>query len=465
MVIVRRSFLIALVIAAGVALATVAPAARQFPDDATIRAIVRERVASGRSTGIVVGLLEADGRRRYIAYNEQRHGEPVFDQRTVFEIGSITKVFTTSLLADMVARGEVRLDDPVAKYLLDSVKVPSRGGREITLQDLATQTSGLPRMPANFAPANPANPYADYTDDRMFAFLSGYTLTRDIGSRFEYSNLGLGLLGVALTRHAGLSYEQLVTERILQPLGMTSTAVALRPELQARLAPGHAASGTPVANWDLDAFAGAGALRSTAEDMLTFLAAQLNPGSSPIATRMAMTHAARAGTGGKDAIGLGWQIMMRPDRQIRWHNGGTGGYRTWAGFDFGHRRAAVVLTNSSNGHDDLGVHLLDPSVPLTPPPVPASERKVIDLSAQALEPLVGEYELAPGFTIVFTRDGNQLFGQATNQPRFRYWPESPTRFFLKEVEAQIEFVKDAGGHVTGLTLFQAGQKIPGKKIK
>jgi hypothetical protein len=97
--------------------------------------------------------------------------------------------------------------------------------------------------------------------------------------------------------------------------------------------------------------------------------------------------------------------------------------------------------------------------------VPASERKVIDLSAQALEPLVGEYELAPGFTIVFTRDGNQLFGQATNQPRFRYWPESPTRFFLKEVEAQIEFVKDAGGHVTGLTLFQAGQKIPGKKIK
>src|SRR5687768_12125608 len=121
------------------------PLHAQFPTDSAVREILRDRVDSKRSTGIVVGLLEPDGRTRVIAYNERAHGEPVFDARSVFEIGSITKAFTGSLLADMVARGEVKLDDPVAKFLPSTVKVPSRGGKQITLLDLATQTSGLPR--------------------------------------------------------------------------------------------------------------------------------------------------------------------------------------------------------------------------------------------------------------------------------------------------------------------------------
>ena len=334
--------------------------AQQFPAEATLQTLIKDRVDSQRSTGIVVGLLEPDGKTRVMAYNERRHGEPVFDARTVFEIGSITKVFTTSILADMVSRGEVGLDDPVAKFLPATVKMPSRGGREITLRELATQTSGLPRMPNNFAPKDPTNPYADYTADRMFAFLSSYSLTRDIGERYEYSNLGVGLLGEALARRTGMSYEALVTARILRPLRMMDTTITLSPELRSRLAAGHAASGALAPNWDLLAFAGAGALRSTAEDMLKFVSAQLNPGSSTLAKNMTLTHPAQKPTGPEGKIGLGWHIRIRPDREIRWHNGGTGGYRTFFGFDAAKRRGVVVLTNANTpaGGDDIGFHLL-----------------------------------------------------------------------------------------------------------
>src|SRR5207244_7748295 len=149
--------------------------------------------------GIVVGLLDPSGARRIIAVG--------VDQAAVFEIGSITKTFTASILADMVDHGEVRLDDPVAKYLPPSVRVPSRNGKQITLLDLATQSSGLPRMPSNFTPKDSLNPYADYTVQQMYAFLSSYALTRDVGAEYEYSNLGVGLLGHALALKAGTSYE------------------------------------------------------------------------------------------------------------------------------------------------------------------------------------------------------------------------------------------------------------------
>jgi serine-type D-Ala-D-Ala carboxypeptidase/endopeptidase len=438
----------------------------QFPTDAEIRTILQERVDGKRSAGIVVGLLEPDGRTRVIGYNERSHGEPVFDARTVFEIGSITKVFTASILADMVAKGEVKLDDPVAKFLPAAVTMPSRNGRQITLEDLATQTSGLPRMPTNFAPKDPANPYADYTADLLFAFLSSYTLTRDIGEQYEYSNLGVGLLGEALSRRAGVSYEKLVTERILKPLGMTSSAVTLTPDLKARLAPGHTAAGTIAPNWDLAALAGAGALRSTVDDMLKFLAANLNPASSPLAKNMALTHAARRNITGGMKIGLNWHILLRPDRQIHWHNGGTAGYRTWAGFDAANRRAAVVLTDSGGaGADDIGAHLLDPSMPLAAAPIPPSARVAISLAPEVLDKYVGEYQLAPNFSIVFTRVEDQLWGQPTGQSKLRHWPESETRFFLREVDAQIQFMKDTNGVITGLVLFQNGQQLPGKKIK
>lgn len=454
-----------MLIAVLVALVTNAiPATAQFPTDSAVLSIIKQRVDAERSTGIVVGLLEPDGRTRVVAYNERKHGEPAFDARSIFEIGSITKAFTGALLADMVARAEVKLDDPVRQFLPAHVRMPARAGKQITLLDLATQSSALPRMPNNMRPADRSNPYADYTVEQMYEFLSGLELQRDIGAQYEYSNLGVGLLGHVLALRAGKPYEQLIRERILAPLGMTSTTMTLSPEHRARLAPGHGAEGNVVSNWDIPTLAGAGALRSNVEDMLKFLKANIDS-TSEVSKRIRNATVARKPAGSATMeIGLGWHILNRPDRKIVWHNGGTGGYRTFAGFDPAARRGVVVLTNMSEGHDDIGFHLLDPSRALATV-TPRVQKTAIELPTEVLQRYVGEYELTPTFKITVTREDNALYGQATGQEKFRLFAESETDFFLRAVDAQVKFNKNASGAVESLTLFQNGQSIPGRKIR
>lgn len=332
-----------------------------FPADAEVEAIARKGVPVGGSSGVVIGLLEADGSRRVVSA-----ADVPFAGGTLFEIGSISKAFTGILLAEMVERGEVRLEDPVQGLLPKGVVVPARNGKQIRLVDLATHSSGLPRMPDNFAPADAANPYADYTPERLYEFLRSYELTRDIGETVEYSNLGAGLLGHALSLRAGTSYEALVTERILAPLGMTSTRVVLRPEDRKRLAPGHSAGGQAVGNWDLAVLAGAGALRSSVDDMLTFLAANLQPPDTTLGRAIRAAHVPRVAMNESSKVGLLWHVhTTRFGRTYTWHNGGTAGYRTYAGFDLDRRIGVVVLSNRSNSVDRIGMHLLDPRTTLS----------------------------------------------------------------------------------------------------
>ncbi len=238
----------------------------------------------GKNSGIVVGVLLA-GERRVAGYGVLDAGLKPPDEQTVFEIGSVTKVFTTLLLADMVLRGEIALDDPVQKHLPPTVRMPSWPGQEITLLHLATHTSSLPRLPDNLwdTTRDQANPYANYQMSDLYEFLTTYKLKRPIGSREEYSNLGMGLLGQVLELVAGKSYEELVRQRILQPLGMTDTSITLNADQQGRLAPGHTLDGKVTANWDFPTLPGCGALRSTVNDMLAFIAASMNPALSPLA--------------------------------------------------------------------------------------------------------------------------------------------------------------------------------------
>jgi D-alanyl-D-alanine-carboxypeptidase/D-alanyl-D-alanine-endopeptidase len=455
------------------ATAPLGAAARQtdgdaFPSDSAVLAILKERVEQKRSAGIVVGMLEPDGRTRIVAWGDPGPGRPALDGTSVFEIGSITKVFTATVLADMVLRRQVSLDDPVQKYLpADRVTMPTRGGKQITLGMLSEQNSGLPRMPSNFQPADPANPYADYTVDQLYAFLSGYELPRDPGASFEYSNLGVGLLGHVLALRAGMPYEDLVRTRVLEPLGMTHTAITLTPWMKDHLALGHDEQGNVVPNWDIAALAGAGAIRSTAMDMLKFLSANLHPERGPLEKAMAFAHEERAPAGAPTvAIGLNWISLHAGSDTIVWHNGGTGGYRTYAGIVPSRNVGVVVLTNSGGaGADDIGMHLLSPQIPLAPPPAPRKEFAAIELPAAVLTACTGTYELAPQFSIEVTLDGDALWAQATGQGKFRLWPYTETDFFIKEVDAQITFEKDAGGRVTGMVLHQNGQDRPGRKIR
>ncbi|MGA2183808.1 MAG: serine hydrolase [Bryobacteraceae bacterium] len=430
-----------------------------------IQETLANRVDQKKAVGIVVATIDANGRNVVSFGKIAKDRAEIPDANTVFEIGSVTKAFTSLLLADMVERGEVRLDTPVADLLPKTVKVPSRNGRQITLLDLSTQSSGLPRLPANLRPADLANPYADYSAARLYEFLSGYTLPRDPGEKYEYSNLGAGLLGHALALKAGMSYEELVRKRILEPLGMHSTSIALTDDQKKRLAPGYNAALNPAKNWDFDALAGCGALRSTANDMLRFLSANLELTDTPLKAALRRMRSVRKPTGVPDLdIAMAWHVFTKFGGEIIWHNGGTGGYRSFVGFDPAAKKGVVILCNTFMDNDDLGLHILDSRYPVARFSA-AREHVQIAVDPEVFKRYEGEYQLAPAFTIKVTRDGNRLLAQATNQPAFEIFAEKENEFFYKVVDAQITFVVDSAGRTTHLVLHQNGQDMKAVRIK
>jgi CubicO group peptidase (beta-lactamase class C family) len=443
----------------------------QTPADSEILGILKQRVDEfHQSVGIVVGTIGPEG-RKVVTYGSLEKGDSrVLNGDTVFEIGSVTKVFTSLLLSDMVQRGQVALTDPVSKYLPATVKMPQRDGKQITLQDLATHTSGLPRLPGNLKPKDFANPYADYTVAQMYEFLSSYELPRDIGSKYEYSNLGGGLLGHVLALRAGMDYEALLRARITGPLDMKNTGIALTPEMKAHLAPGHDGKMKTVANWDLPTLAGAGALRSTANDLLTFVAANLGYQKTPLAPAMAAMLDVRKPTGIPGVeVALAWHVSTTQGSSLIWHNGGTGGYRTFIGFDPKTKIGVVALSNASTGAgvDDIGMHLLNAKVPLLTASafLPAKERKQVAVDPKVFAKYAGKYQLAPNFILTVTREGDRLFAQATGQPKFELFAEGEKEYFLKAVDAQITFVADADEAASQLVLHQAGKDMPAKRVE
>ncbi len=319
-----------------------------------IRGLLEEFVEEGQSVGVVVGVVSEGGRIVVGAGSLADGGPGPPDGDTVFEIGSITKVFTSTALADLEVNSGLGLDTPVQSLLGDNVLVPMRDGIEITLGHLATHRSGLPRLPDNLIPADWANPYAGYTAERLYEFLADHELGRDIGETVGYSNLGYGLLGHAIALSEGTDYEQLIEQRILEPLEMSDTAVNLTPSQQARMATGHDERLQPVANWDLAVLAGAGALRSTVNDLATFLEANLGLRQTPLSEAMQLTHVSQASDllMGMD-LGLGWVIADVDGRRFLWHNGATGGYSSFIGFDPEAREGIVILSNSVISVDGL----------------------------------------------------------------------------------------------------------------
>jgi len=418
--------------------------------------IVRERVASERSTGIAAGMLLPGGRMHVVACGDAGQGRPL-DERSLLEIGSITKVFTGTLLAEMAQRGELMLTDPVATLLPPGVSLPTRAGRQITLLDLATQTSGLPRLPANLQPADDANPYADYTVDAMYEFLRSYVLQRDPGAKYEYSNLGVGLLGHVLALRAQACYEELVQQRLLQPLGMTSTAITIPPGMAHRLACGHDGTGSIVAHWDLPTLAGAGALRSSIGDMLRFAEANLGDDGSPLQRAMAAAHAPRRRIGFGMRIGLSWHILGYRAATTLMHDGGTGGFSSFIGLQPAKGTAAVVLSNSSaETVSDIGLHLIHKRMRLSPPP---KQRTAITLPAAVLERYAGVYEMA-GARVEITRSCDGLSAKVAGAGTYRLYAEAENEFFTRTIDAQVVFKVASDGTPTGAVLHQAGQKTP-----
>lgn len=429
---------------------------RLAPDD-RVRALLAERIALGRNPGIVVGLLDAGG-ARFVALGESGREDLVLDTATVFEAGSVTKVLTADLLAVLAVEGRLLEEDPVATHLPGLDGLRGANGRPVRLVDLATHTSGLPRVPANLAPDDALDPYAGYAREHLLAALSDVELP-GLPAPHAYSNLGVGLLGFTLGEVDGSGYEAAVRRRLLQPLSMDRSGFASDPDLLAALAQGHAPRGEPTGPWRFDALAGAGALLSTAPDLLRFAGAHLNPPPGPLGEALASTLEVRVAEGPAPhlAQALGWVVDDTDPRDpVWWHNGGTGGFRSFVGLRPGRGTAVVVLTNQSTSVDDLGLHLLDPDRALAPPP-PAESVSEIRLPTATMERYVGRYRLAPGFDIEVTLDEGGLHARATGQGRLRLAPVSPTRFRVVGVDAAVTFGSDADGNVDHLILHQGGR--------
>ncbi len=448
--------------------AAVLPPKAGFSDD-EIKAILRERIdIAKRGVGIVVGLIDEKG-TRIVSYGKPSvTSEKQLDGDSVFEIGSITKSFTAILLADMAARGEVSLDDPISKYLPASVKTPVVNGNEITLEQLSRHTSGLPRLPPNMQPKDPANPYADYTVAQLYAFLNDYKTTRPFGVTTEYSNLGAGLLGHILALRAGTDYETLVRTRILAPIKMDSTAITLTPAMRERMTTGHYQR-VAVSYWDLPALAGAGALRSSANDMLKYLAANMGfkgatatADTASLLAAMQRTH--RNTTDTPDVgFGLGWSMNKSFDQKIVAHGGGTGGYLTFVAFEPQRKRGVVVLSNSNSDISDIAMHLLDSRRPLTKLAAAKTFQK-INVDPKSFDAFVGTYEIAPGNILTVSREGDRLFSSVPGLGKIEMLAYEPMSFFGSGFDAQVTFVAESG-KVVRLMLHQDGASIPVKRIK
>jgi serine-type D-Ala-D-Ala carboxypeptidase/endopeptidase len=336
--------------------------------DRDLAAALKEgALAPATGGGVVIGVVQR-GTRQIFVYGQAK-------EDSIFEIGSISKTFTGLILAQMVAQKKVRLDEPV-RELLPAGTVAKPVGAEITLVDLATQQSGLPRMPDNFHPADPQDPYADYRPANLYEFIAKHGVSKPADAKFNYSNLGLGLLGQALANRAAVTYPELLRAEVTAPLELNDTVVTLSPAQERRFAQGHSAQHQPAHSWKLDALAGAGAIRSTASDMLTYLEAQLHANavkhavgsaavdspSNTLASALQMSHELRADALPSMKVGLAW--LFETATGNFWHNGGTGGYSSYCFFNPKEDYAAVVLFNTTIGGngsfaDRLGKHVAE----------------------------------------------------------------------------------------------------------
>jgi CubicO group peptidase (beta-lactamase class C family) len=403
--------------------------------------------------GVAVAWVDADGAAFFQAGHFDGADSAAITADTQFELGSITKVFTSLLLAGSEQAGKVSRNDPAARYLLPAGDDAQAALAKITLRSLATHTSGLPRLPANLGPDpdGSPNPYAAWDRELLIAALKRHGVAATPGQKVAYSNFGVSVLGEALAAAWGASYADVLREHVLDPLGMKATSVGLTgAPPPADLAPGHV-HGARVPNWTWQAAAPCGGLRSSARDMAALLTACL--GSGPL--RAALTASEQAqyddeDTGGR--IGLGWLIAGDGEQKIFWHNGATAGSHSLVAFNPAAGRGVVVLANLQKGSEKLGFELLGAEAP-----------KPRGLAVAHAADYPGRYPLNPAFAIAITEHNGALFGQATGQPRFSLRLVAADRFSIVGLAAEISFERDADGKVIALTLHQNGRDQRGPR--
>jgi CubicO group peptidase (beta-lactamase class C family) len=329
--------------------------------------MLKQPVGANEKVVGMIGITVDESGTRMATFGSSGVPGLALDDKTVVEIMSITKVLTALMLVDMAQRGEVAFDDPVAKYLPASLTLHERG-RPITLLDLASYTSGLPNMPGNLPPKWWADPnlLGGYTEDNLYEFLSSHVPKYEPGAHYEYANLGFGLLGIALARRAGRSYEDLLIERVCKPLSFSHTRITLSDDMRRHLVQPHDLELKPWPHWNCPAMAGAGAARSSVRDLTAFLKVCMGLKQTPLSAAMArLVETRRPTTVDGTQAGLGWFITSAKDEEIVWKTGLSGGCNSFIGFSTRSRRGSIVLSNFiwqpvDVGTTHLGMRLIDP---------------------------------------------------------------------------------------------------------
>ena len=460
--------------------------AEEADEEDPVQRILRERVDEyGQTVGIVAGIIRGINRYSY-AYGTLNSGTiRRVSAMTVFEVGQLSSLYTTAMLSLLVQRGDLNLADRVADYLPDSVTVPTTpAGRPILLEHLATHTSGLPRLPDNLVSTDPDNPLKGYSTELMYEFLARYEVTQrdwleaffdfddqsgddpfEMEDRYEYSDLGMGLLGHVLERSSGASYDDLVRELLGDPIKLANTAGEPTLSMRTYMATGHDNARRPVPAWSDTTLVGGTGLHSNLLDMMTLVSANMNIiyALPEVFTEDDSTryHASFDSLivprkpADEDSVmtALGWKVKKdNRGRDIHWLTGRTNGFAAFAAFLKEWRKGVVVLSNSSASIEDIGFHLLSAQNPLAPPP-----RKAVSMSAEAYEACIGSYAFSPEFTVDITYTDGKLFGQPPGQPRSELVLEPSGDFYLQEEDARITFVRDERGNVDYFLFLQDGK--------
>ena len=431
-----------------------------------VKASIRSRVNNQYTPGMVVGMVNADGRAFY-SYGQTAYGSNrTPDEHTVYEIGSISKIMTTSLLADLWVNGEVDLGDFVEDYLPEDVEMPSRNGRKITLEHLATHFSGLPTNPETIFGNDSTNPFVPFGTEHLYDYLNNHTLARRPGQSFEYSNLGMGLLGHVLALKKNQTFESLLKERLFDPLKMDETVITWDESKNDQRAIGY--SGVVERPFfKMESLEAAGSVLSTVDDLLTFAEYQMDLRDSPLnqAFKEAHKKLVNAGSPGVD-LGLGWFILSNTPSPILFHDGATMGHNAFLGMDVANQTAVVVLTNARinaySGVQDIGIHLLFPPSPL------ASIRRVIDVPTERLQSIYGDFKsdsettvdvglVHDHLTVVFSEDSGT---------RYTLYPITTSRFMFYEatIESSATFRFDENDKPIELTWRQSGESVSYQKV-
>ncbi len=428
--------------------------------DAELKSITEQRLLGDRTGAcFAVAVIDKTVARTVVCADPKNLSR--ISSNGAFEIGSVSKTMTAALLADLILQGKASLDDPIGKYLPSDVTVPSFEGKPILIRHLVTHTSGLPIVPDFEAAFDANNPYASVDEASLLKTLSKATLKRAPGSEFEYSNYAMMLLTSMIATRAGTDFETLLQTRLFAPIGMKNSYVNLKPKTVDALQ-GHTPNGKITAAWTFKTnVSGVGGVRTTLDDMVRYVQAQLGATTSAISPALKLTQQI-VKTEANQTRAMNWMLGPLDSHFVHAHEGSTFGFSAFTAFDLETKRGVVILSDTAltsvGGLSTLGNHLVDARLPLGKP----RTMKVAD--AALLDALVGQYDAVPGMQLTLSRDGNRLFTEATGQEKFEMGYDSEGDFFPLAFDALLKVKKRADGGYS-LLLMQSGGAIPLKKVE